>query len=222
MSSSRFTLRFADLLHDDRALLRLALIVSIALHVLLSFPLALLIRAWLPSRPRVVLPQAHQVFEISLYRQPHRPEVHVREPVDRQTVTSPIPPIDRIDVVALETKPSEISAIDSADVRRQTPKTKIDSLFGLLDEYPELKRAVFRELLVNQLPLRDSSEGFRMAVARSLARFYEGSYRYGSLQRKDAIYVSPYDPFRPHGLLQNVNMIGLILAISRLINSPSQ
>lgn|GEM_PF-2536211 len=207
-------------LRSDRTRIRWAIAGSITLHGLLALFLSFFIKSWLLPEQRITLPQSKNDLEISiLYRVPTQ-EPLVQQKAAREISTAQPSKVEKpkkfFTEEGLVDVKSELATTDSIVVARHVLRTKVDSLFALLDEYPELKRVVFRELLLNPPPRVDSSENFRLALARSLARFYEGSAQYGIIQRKDWIYVSPYDPFRPHGLTNSIDFVGLILAIVEL------
>ncbi len=191
ISLSTIARRVHQALHNDRSRFRWAIVLSLALHILLSVPLALLVRHWFPSGPQVVLPRVHHPLEISLLEPSHQPTQRSLRQDDRVALSSAPPREDRTEDLSRRAETpvldADVPAADSIGITRQLLATKVDSLFALLEEYPELRRVVFRELLTSQPLLKDSTEDFRFAVARSLARFYEGSVQYGSLQRKDAI-----------------------------------
>lgn len=214
-------------LERDQTLLRWALLISLGIHALAALLLSLMLARWGPHERSIKLPQNSYVHEITLLSRIEKLPSKPTEPYTRSRTLPLQTPVEAKEPQTLDE--TETHIIESTTPEALSPegllveqKTRVDTLFALLDQHPEFKNIILRELLLQQPQYPDSTELFRKSIAQALAHFRTTASQYGIIQRKDQIYVSPYDPFRPHGLKNNIDLIGLTIAIIYLIQRISE
>jgi hypothetical protein len=94
--------------------------------------------------------------------------------------------------------------------------TRSNSLFALLEEHPEFRNIILSNLLFSRPLQTDTIEALRKSISEALELIHATSPFELQLQRNVQLYGTPYDRFRPYGLRDNVDLIGLAYAIYHL------
>lgn len=196
---------------------RLAAVGSILTHLLVLAVLGLL--SWQPSpsvREEVeVLVEFGSFAEKSIESAPRPP---ARKQPRKQPISRPASPVavgpGQVIVPSDSLLAEEFLRDPVADAERQFFG---DTLYGILQKYPELRPVVLQELLVQHVPAYDSLATLRKQIAEALAPYLEMSDAERAARANMKRFGTAHNPFQPPGIPGNIPISAIILFLMNML-----